>query len=144
MLRITSWPNLSIILIPNNSIVFDPACIIALYCTSISAASLYLYSSTLLKRSILDTTMDGHHRSSSFRVTHRCHTCCAPTFSFTTLIFTTRHFLFLSLLSSTSQNHSFSPCSHEQPPIASHARFNPLIINNIIPIIVGHDLIPLI
>ena len=52
ILHITTWSNLSIILLPNNSIAFDPACTNALYCASISTANLHHYSSTLLKRPI--------------------------------------------------------------------------------------------
>ena len=52
ILCITTWSNLSIILLPNNSIAFDPACTNALYCASISTANLHHYSSTLLKRPI--------------------------------------------------------------------------------------------
>ena len=52
ILRITTWSNLSIILLPNNSIAFDPACTNALYCASISTANLHHYSSTLLKRAM--------------------------------------------------------------------------------------------
>ena len=52
ILRITTWSNLSIILLLSNSIAFDPTCTNALYCASISTASLYHYSSTLSKRPI--------------------------------------------------------------------------------------------
>ena len=52
ILRITTWSNLSIILLLSNSIASDPACPNALYCASISTASLHHYSSTLSKRPI--------------------------------------------------------------------------------------------